>query len=453
MQRLQVLAKQIAPDGEAGDALQRAPASSTPQWDADHHVHNFDTRRGPVHIQWFKGGKTNITYNCLDRWVIAGNGNRVCFISEGNNLGHEKTMTYQQVLTEANWLRGQGVRKGDNVVLYLPMICELPIAMLACARIGAIHSVVFAGFSAESLAQRVQDCGARVIITASAVMRGTKRVGLKGIVDSALEMARGSGYSDVRRVLVYEKSALPREETPWTPHRDCWWHDEIRSRPEFCSPEWMDAEDPLFMLYTSGSTGKPKGVLHTVGGYMVQAGIGTKYYFDCRPGDVYWCTADCGWITGHTYLTYGPLLNGATVVIFGSTPAYPDPGRCWRLVEKYRVRIFFTAPTLIRALMQHGDEWVTSHDRSSLKILGTVGEPINPHAWEWFHKVVGEGRCPIIDTWWQTETGAAMISPMPFAWETKPGSATLPFFGVEPVLLDEKGREIHGAGQVRTGRA
>ncbi|WIA34698.1 hypothetical protein OEZ86_013011 [Tetradesmus obliquus] len=421
------------------------------KWEANHHEYNFDMRKGPISLSWFQGGRTNLSYNCLDRWVAAGRGNQVCFIWEGNDYGHERTMTYQQVLTEtcrlANWLRGQGVRKGDVVTIYLPMICELPIAMLACARIGAVHSIVFGGFSADALAQRIQDGNSRIVITASAVNRATKRVDLKAIVDEAIGKAAKEGYRDVQRVLVYEKSALPREQTPWVLGRDAWWHREIPQRPEYCEPEWMDAEDPLFMLYTSGSTGKPKGVLHTTGGYMVGAGTTCKYLFDLRPGDVYWCTADCGWITGHTYLTYGPLLNGVTNVLFGSTPAHPDAGRCWRIVEKYNVRVLYTAPTLIRSLMQFGDHWVTQHDRSSLRILGTVGEPINPHAWEWYHQVVGEGRCPIVDTWWQTETGAAMITPLPYAWATKPGSATLPFFGVQPVLLTDKGEEIQGPGE------
>lgn len=421
------------------------------KWEDNHHDYNFNMDAGPIGVTWFKGGRTNITYNCLDRWVAAGRGNQVAFLWEGNDLGHERAMTYQQVLDEvcrvANWLKAQGVRKGDCVTVYLPMICELPIAMLACARIGAVHSVVFAGFSAESLAQRIQDCGARVIFTATGVMRGNKMVPLKQIVDDAIALAEGAGYRNVSRVLVHEKEALPREATPWVRGRDRWWREEVSRRPEFCSPEWMDAEEPLFMLYTSGSTGQPKGVLHTVGGYMVGAGTTSKYLFDLRPGDIYWCTADCGWITGHTYLTYGPMLNGVTQVLFGSTPNHPDPGRCWRVIEKYQVRVMYTAPTLLRSLMQFGDEWVTAHNRSSLRILGTVGEPINPHAWNWFNEVVGEGRCPVVDTWWQTETGAAMITPLPHAWDTKPGSATLPFFGVEPVLLDDKGRELQGAAE------
>eukprot|EP00877_Chromochloris_zofingiensis_P007566 jgi/Chrzof1/3062/Cz12g10100.t1_ACS1[v5.2] len=419
------------------------------KWDDNHHTYNFDMRKGRIECNWFKGGKTNITYNCLDRWVASGHGNQLCFIWEGNDLGHERVMTYQQVLNDvcrvANWLRAQGVKKGDCVTIYLPMICELPIAMLACARIGAVHSVVFAGFSADALAQRIQDCKSKLLFTSSAVNRGPKRVDLKHIVDDAISIAERNGYKGVKRVLVYEKSALPREQTPWVAGRDVWWRDEIPNRPEFCSPEWMDAEDPLFMLYTSGSTGQPKGVLHTTGGYMVQTGTANKYVFDLRPGDVYWCTADCGWITGHTFLTYGPLLNGASCVLFGSTPAYPDPGRCWNMIEKYKVRVFYTAPTLLRSLMQFGDKWVTAHDRSSLRILGTVGEPINPHAWNWFNEVVGEKRCPIVDTWWQTETGAAMITPLPYAWATKPGSATLPFFGVQPVILNDKGEELQGA--------
>eukprot|EP00775_Hariotina_reticulata_P007053 gene7053-7267_t len=370
------------------------------KWEPNHHHYNFDMNKGPISVTWFKGGKTNLCYNCLDRWVAAGRGNQVAFLWEGNDYGHERAMTYQQVLDEtcrlANWLRGQGVRKGDCVTIYLPMICELPIAMLACARIGAVHSVVFAGFSADALAQRVQDGKSRVVITASAVNRGPKRVDLKAIVDEAAIKAAANGYRDLQKVLVFEKSALPREMTPWTPGRDVWWHKEIPQRPDYCEVEWLDAEEPSFMLYTSGSTGQPKGVLHTIGGYMVGAGATCKYLFDLRPGDV---------------------------------------------------RVLYTAPTLIRSLMQFGDNFVTDHDRSSLRILGTVGEPINPHAWEWYHHVVGEDRCPIIDTWWQTETGTALITPLPHAWEAKPGSATLPFFGVQPVLLTDKGVEIQGPGE------
>lgn len=337
--------------------------------------------------------------------------------------------------------------------------------MLACTRIGAVHSVVFGGFSAEALAQRLSDSGSRVLITASGVSRGDKVVQLKRIADEACVIAeRDLAHPGVSRVLVVEKSAVPREETPMmtkaaaavgTPgaplaavlSRDAWWRDEVPSRPEYCAPVWVDAQHPLFLLYTSGSTGTPKGVVHATGGYMVGAGVSTRVLFDLRPGDVHWCSADCGWVTGHTYLTYGPLLCGATNVLFGSTPAYPDPGRCWRVIEKYRVRVFYTSPTLVRSLLQHGDEWVSRHDLSSLRILGTVGEPIGEAAWRWLHDVVGGGRCPIVDSWWSTEGGCAMIAPIPHAWQTKAGCATLPFFGIEPVLLDATtGQELPSEG-------
>ncbi|KAK9811714.1 hypothetical protein WJX72_008881 [[Myrmecia] bisecta] len=421
------------------------------KWHADHHSYNFDVRQGPIQNQWFKGGQTNITYNCLDRHVEAGRGDQICFLWEGNDLDRDRRMTYKEVLDEvcrvANWLRSVGVKKGDAVAIYAPMLCELPIAMLACARIGAMHSVVFAGFSADSLAGRIVDCKSRVVITTSGVMRGSKKVELKKIVDNALNICKKSGF-EVDTCLVYENdNAIDKASCPWTEGRDRWWHDEIPKQSTEAAVEWMDSEDPLFLLYTSGSTGKPKGVMHTTGGYMVMAATTTKYVFDMQPGDVYWCTADCGWITGHTYLTYGPLLNGATSVVFEGTPTYPTPARCWQIVEKYKVKQFYTAPTLIRSLEGSGDQHVTSQDRSSLRILGTVGEPINPQAWNWYHKVVGEGRCPIVDTWWQTETAAHLISPLPGVWGQKPGSASLPFFGAHIAMVDEKGQEIEGPGE------
>jgi acetyl-CoA synthetase len=333
------------------------------------------------------------------------------------------------------------------VTIYLPQVPELPVAMLACARLGAVHSVVFAGFSAEALAQRLADSASRVLVTASGVSRGDKVVRLKEIADAACALAeRDRGHPGVARVLVLEKSAVPREQTDMAAARDAWWRDEVPARPDYCPPVWVDAQHPLFLLYTSGSTGAPKGVVHATGGYMVGAGVSARAVFDLRPGDVFWCTADCGWITGHTYLTYGPLLCGASNVLFGSTPAHPDPGRCWRVVERHRVRVFYTSPTLVRALLQHGDAWPAKHDLSSLRLLATAGEPIGEAAWRWLHDVVGGGRCPVLDTWWQTETGTAMITPLPHAWPTKPGCATLPFFGVEPVLLDAAtGRELPAA--------
>ncbi|GMN57354.1 hypothetical protein TIFTF001_026457 [Ficus carica] len=359
---------------------------------------NLDVRNGPVHIQWFKGGSTNISYNCLDRIVESGYGDKIALFWEANDPGVGATsLTYNQLLSRvcqlANYLKHIGVKKGDAVVVYLPMLMELPITMLACARIGAVHSVVFAGFSAESLAQRIVDCKPKVVITCNAVKRGSKTIHLKDIVDGALLQSAQNG-------------------------------DVVPKYPTHCEVEWVDAEDPLFLLYTSGSTGKPKGVLHTTGGYMVYTATTFKYAFDYKPTDIYWCTADCGWITGHSYVTYGPLLNGASVIIYEGAPNYPDSGRCWDIVDKYK--------------------YVTRYSRESLRILGSVGEPINPSAWRWFYNVVGDSRCPISDTWWQTETGGFMITPLPGAWPQKPGSATFPFFGVQPVIVDEKGVELEG---------
>ncbi|RVX06828.1 Acetyl-coenzyme A synthetase, chloroplastic/glyoxysomal [Vitis vinifera] len=487
---------------------------------------NLDVRNGNIKIEWFKGGRTNICYNCLDRNIESGNGGKVAIYWEGNEPGFDASLTYAQLLDKvcqlANCLKDMGVRKGDAVVIYLPMLMELPIAMLACARIGAVHSVVFAGFSSESLAQRIVDCKPKVVITSNAVKRGSKVISLKDIVDAALVESAKNGISVVRDTqlgwhgsfegkkrkkgglfscipwaafltdacLTYEnQSAMKRETTKWQEGRDIWWQDVVPKYPTTCDVEWVDAEDPLFLLYTSGSTGKPKGVLHTTGGYMIYTATTFKYAFDYKPSDVYWCTADCGWITGHSYVTYGPMLNGATVIVFEGAPNYPDSGRCWDIVDKYKVTIFYTAPTLVRSLMRDGDEaryisrpymencgpwflcshavsqylydgvshvlfpctplllmmqYVTRYSRKSLRVLGSVGEPINPSAWRWFFNVVGDSRCPISDTWWQTETGGFMITPLPGAWPQKPGSATFPFFGVQPVIVDEKGIEIEG---------
>ncbi|XP_024389050.1 acetyl-coenzyme A synthetase, chloroplastic/glyoxysomal [Physcomitrium patens] len=409
---------------------------------------NIDVRTGRVAVEWFKGGQTNICYNALDRHVEAGFGDKVAFFWEGNDTGVDATLTYKEVLERvcqlANYLRSQGVKKGDAVAIYMPMLAELPIAMLACARIGAVHSVVFAGFSAESLSQRILDCKPNIILTSSAVKRAAKVIKLKDIVDDALKTAAENGHS-VGLCLTYDNnSALKREDTAWQEGRDVWWQDVVPSHSKECEVEWVDAEDTLFLLYTSGSTGKPKGVLHTTGGYMVYAATTFKYAFNYHEDDVYWCTADCGWITGHSYLTYGPLLNGASMVVFEGVPNYPDAGRCWEIVDKYNVTIFYTAPTAIRSLMRSGDEPVKRHSRKSLRVLGSVGEPINPSAWKWYYEVVGDKRCPIVDTWWQTETGGFMITPLPGAWCLKPGSATLPFFGIQPAVVDENGHAQTG---------
>lgn len=418
------------------------------KWGSEICSQNFDVRNGRIEVEWFKGGVTNICYNALDRHIKAGKVNDIAIYWEGNDPGCDGQLTYNETLMKvcqlSNYLKDIGVKKGDAVAIYLPMLTELPIAMLACARIGAVHSVVFAGFSSDSLAQRIVDCKPKAVLTCNAVRRGAKIVNLKEIVDDALEESSRNGVS-VGVCLTYaNESVLNKEKTPWKKGRDVWWQETVPNYPTACEVEWVDAEDPLFLLYTSGSTGKPKGVLHTTGGYMVYSATTFKYAFDYKPSDVYWCTADCGWITGHSYVTYGPLLNGATIVVFEGVPNYPDAGRCWEIVDKYKVTIFYTAPTLVRSLMRFGDENVRRHSRKSLRVLGSVGEPINPTAWRWFYNIVGDGRCPISDTWWQTETGGFMITPIPGAWPLKPGSATLPFFGVEPAVVDENGVEMKG---------
>ncbi|MDH4121780.1 MAG: acetate--CoA ligase [Deltaproteobacteria bacterium] len=392
--------------------------------------------------QWFMGGRLNVSDNCLDRH-LAQKGDQPALIWEGDDPGESKTLTYRQLHQEvsrfSNVLKKNGVKKGDRVTIYMPMIPELPVAMLACTRVGAIHSVVFGGFSPESLKNRIEDCQSRFVITADEGLRGGKKIPLKDNVDKALAGLGG----DPRCVVVRRTGG----QVHWQAGRDVWWHEEMASVGADCPPEPMDAEDPLFILYTSGSTGKPKGVLHTTGGYLLYASMTHELVFDYHPGDVYWCTADCGWITGHSYLVYGPLANGAVTVMFEGIPTYPDAGRFWDVIDKHKVNIFYTAPTAIRALMREGDDFVTRRKRTSLRLLGTVGEPINPEAWMWYHNVVGGGTRPIVDTWWQTETGGILISPLPGAVPTKPGSATLPFFGIRPVIVDDQGKKLEGACQ------
>ncbi|TNE46340.1 MAG: acetate--CoA ligase [Deltaproteobacteria bacterium] len=399
-----------------------------------------------ISIEWFKGGQTNLCYNAIDFQIEKGRGDQTAIIWEGNDLGEERRFTYKQLLDEvckcSNMLKDQGVKKGDRVTLYMPMIPELAIATLACARIGAVHSIVFGGFSADSLADRIVDADSDVVLTADGCMRGAKPVKLKENTDQALEICKKQGH-EVRRVISVQRVG-DKIPSNMVEGRDLWWHDLVADASTDCPPEWMDAEDPLFILYTSGSTGKPKGVLHTTGGYMVYAATTFKYVFDYHEGDVYWCTADLGWITGHSYIVYGPLCNGAVSIMFEGVPTYPDAGRFWDVVDKYKVNIFYTAPTAIRALMRFGNEPVESRDLSSLRILGTVGEPINVEAWEWYHDVVGKEKCPIVDTWWQTETGGMLITPLPGATPTKPGSATFPFFGVKPAIVDNEGNILEG---------
>ena len=391
-----------------------------------------------VSINWFVDGKLNITESCIDRHASA-TPDKIAIIWEGDTPGDVRRITYAQLLAHvgqtANALRALGVKKGDRVTIYMPMVPEAAFAMLACARIGAIHSVVFGGFSADSIRSRIEDCASDVVITANVGRRGGKTIPLKANVDAAI-----TGLN-VRHVLVYETTPA---ETSMQAGRDIWWHDIVPQQPACCAPEKMDAEDPLFILYTSGSTGKPKGMLHTTGGYMVYAATTTKYVFDLQPDDVYWCTADVGWITGHSYIVYGPLACGTTTLMFEGVPNYPDASRFWQVVDAHKVSKFYTAPTAVRALMAQGDSFVKATSRTSLKILGSVGEPINPEAWLWFYHVVGEGRCVIVDTYWQTETGGHLLTPLPGAIATKPGSCTLPFFGVVPEVYDIQGNLLLG---------
>jgi acetyl-CoA synthetase len=392
------------------------------------------------YAEWFVGGKTNVSYNCLDYQIEQGRGDKTAILWEGDEPGDSRTLTYSELKTEvsrfANVLKGLGVEKGDPVAIYLGMVPELPIAMLACARIGAPHSVVFGGFSAQSLRDRINDAEAKMLITADGGPRGGKVVPLKQNADEALE-----DTPTIQNSIVVRRTG---EDVPFQEGRDLWFHELVADAEDECPAEEMDAEDILFILYTSGSTGKPKGVVHTTGGYLTHVYATTKWVFDINDDDIYWCTADIGWVTGHSYIIYGPLSNGTTSLMYEGTPTYPGKDRMWEIVEKYKANIFYTAPTAIRALLKLGREYPDRHDLSSLRVLGTVGEPINPRAWEWYHEVIGGGRCPVVDTWWQTETGGIMIAPLPGLTTTKPGSATRPFPGIKPAIYDENGKPIEG---------
>jgi acetyl-CoA synthetase len=394
------------------------------------------------HIRWYEDGILNVSENCVDRHA-AKHPDRTAILWEGDTPGEERTISYAELKDEvsrlANAFKTAGVKKGDRVTIYLPMIPEAAFAMLACARIGAVHSIVFAGFSPDSLANRIQDCGSKLVITADEGLRGGKRVPLKANVDAALADEAGK---IVETVIVVGRTGA---EVPMQEGRDLWYQEVVEAESTDCPPEPMGAEKPLFILYTSGSTGKPKGVLHTTGGYLVWASMTHQYVFDYRPGEVFWCAADVGWVTGHSYIVYGALANGATTLMFEGVPNYPDFSRFWQIVDKYQVTSFYAAPTALRALMREGDEWVKKTSRASLRVLGSVGEPINPEAWEWYYRVVGDSRCPIVDTWWQTETGGHMITPLPGATALKPGSASKPLFGVQPQLVDSEGRVLEGA--------
>jgi acetyl-CoA synthetase len=397
-----------------------------------------------VSIKWFYDGTTNVSYNCIDRHLPK-RAKQTAIIFEGDDPKESKNITYQELSDEvcklANGLKEIGIKKGDRVTIYMPMVPEGVYAMLACTRIGAIHSVVFGGFSPDSIVNRILDCKSEFVITADEGLRGQKVIPLKKNVDEALKKC-----PDVKKCIVLKRTG---GNVPFDSKRDVWYHELISKMSTTCKPEEMNAEDPLFILYTSGSTGKPKGVLHTTGGYLVYASMTHQYIFDYKDGDIYWCTADIGWVTGHSYIVYGPLSNGATTLVFEGVPSYPDASRFWQVIDKHKVNIFYTAPTALRALMREGDAMVKKTSRKSLKLLGSVGEPINPEAWIWYHKVVGDSRCPIVDTWWQTETGGILISPQPGAIDLKPGSATKPFYGIKPAVVDEKGNELSGACEGR----
>jgi acetyl-CoA synthetase len=407
------------------------------RWDT---VMDYDYPKG--YIRWFEGGKLNVSVNCIDRHLET-RGDQVAIIWEGDNPAHDKKITYRQLHEDvckfANVLKTQGVKKGDRVCIYLPMISEAATVMLACTRIGAVHSIVFGGFSAESLKDRILDADCKYVVCADEGYRGGKTIPIKANVDQA-----AASCPRLETVIIIKNSGGPID---WHEQRDIWYHEAMTDASSDCPAEEMDAEDTLFILYTSGSTGKPKGVLHTIGGYLLFTAMTHKYVFDYHDGDIYWCTADIGWVTGHSYMIYGPLCNGATTLMFEGVPTYPEADRFWRVIDKHQVNIFYTAPTAIRALMAQGNEFVTRTDRSSLRILASVGEPINPEAWEWYYHEVGNGRCPIMDTWWQTETGGILITPLPGVTALKPGSATLPFFGIIPEIMDNQGRIMEGVAE------
>ncbi len=408
------------------------------KWDS---VLSWDFVEG--NIEWFQGGKLNVSYNCLDRHVKDGHGDQTALIWEGNDLNDDKKISYKELLDEvcrfANALKKIGVKKGDRVCMYMQMIPQLPVVMLACARIGAVHSIVFGAFSPDSLAERINDSSCKILITQDTALRGKKQdIPMKTNADKAV-----ANCPSIEHVIVVKRTGL---DVPMNDGKDLWYEEITQAASTDCPCESMDAEDPLFILYTSGSTGHPKGVLHTTGGYLLHATMTHKYVFDYQPGDIYWCTADIGWVTGHSYIVYGPLANRAISVMFEGVPNYPDFGRFWEVVDKHKVNIFYTAPTALRALMKEGNSWVDKYDLSTLKVLGTVGEPIKSPEWHWYFEVVGKKNCPIVDTWWQTETGGILITPLPGATKTKPGSATLPFFGVQPELVDENGKAIEGNG-------
>ncbi len=410
--------------------------------------YNYDVTQGDIQIEWFKGGQCNITSNCLDRHLET-RGDQTAILWEGNEPGENKSLTYRELHREvckfANVLKNHGVKKGDRVSIYMPMVIELSIAMLACARVGAIHSIVFGGFSPTALADRIVDSSCTVLITTDGGFRGAKPVPIKANADEAMALAEKQGVH-VKTCVVVQRVG---EKIPVVMKngRDLWWHNEMSKADPVCEPEVMESEDPLFILYTSGSTGKPKGVMHTTAGYMVYTALTHRYVFDYHQGDIWWCTADIGWVTGHSYIVYGPLANGATTVMFEGIPTYPDAGRFWDVVDRLKVTQFYTAPTAIRTLMSCGEDFPSKYDLSTLRVLGSVGEPINPEAWRWYHKNIGKGKCPIVDTWWQTETGGILITPLPGCTPAKPGSATLPFFGVKPAVIEaETGKVIEGNG-------